>query len=185
VLDRCPRLSLSVASIHRPADYEAVVADVEIRFGPGDGSATASRVLPEILSPVCAPDLLAEAPDGDWRRLPVLAMTGPREGWSKWCARAGCPPMASPVLRFDSFVTALAATRAGAGVLLASLPLIAADLESGAVARLSPVSLEMPEGHWIAWRDRAGVGPDLAALCEAIVDFGRTGAALARSPATP
>lgn len=160
-----PQVGLTVAAIHRPADYEAEKAALEIRFGDGAWPGREARLLlPERLSPVCAPALLATAPEGDWRRLPLLGLAGAREGWSEWCAAAGLPPPPVPRLRFDTLVTALAAARAGAGVLLASLPLAEADLASGALVRLSPRELHAASGHWLVRDRREAPGPAAEAV---------------------
>ncbi len=168
-----PGLRLSVAAVHRPADYDSEQADLEIRFDAGDWSHPVSRryaarrpvpLLPEVLSPVCTPELKARAPAGDWTALPRLALTGARQGWSEWHALARIPPPAPGDLRFDSLITALAAAKAGAGVLLTSLRLTQSDLDSGALVRLSPIELNMPAGHWLLAGAGRAATPDVAAL---------------------
>jgi len=106
----------------------------------------------EALAPVAAPALRAAAPEGDWTRLPALALTGPRSGWSAWSRLAGVAPPSRIVARFDSFLPALEAARAGVGTLLASLPLAREALVAGAVERLSDVVLPVAGGHWITYR---------------------------------
>ena len=55
------------------------------------------------------------------------------------------------MLRFDSMIIALNAARAGAGVLLASLPLARADLAEGSLITLSDRHLAMTGGYWLTW----------------------------------
>jgi LysR family glycine cleavage system transcriptional activator len=64
------------------------------------------------------------------------------------------PPMKVPMLRFDTFVQALRAAEAGAGVLLASLPLCAASIADGKLMALPGRALTMEAGYWITWQDR-------------------------------
>lgn len=115
---------------------------IHIRYGngPWPGYRTA-RLFDEELAPVAHPDLA----QGNWREKPRIALSGPRLGWSDW----GATPDPTPHLRFDSFIAALAAAEAGAGVLLASMPLAAASLATGRVVRLDAHSLRPAESYWL------------------------------------
>jgi DNA-binding transcriptional LysR family regulator len=125
------------------------------------------------LSPVCAPALLKT--EADWTRLPAIASSGARVGWSEWCSLAGLPPPGPPGLRFDSFVSALEAAKAGAGVLLASLPLADGILREGVLKRLSPVELRTSAGHWLV-RDSGRLGPgDADLVWRWLIDRARNG----------
>ncbi|WP_311946653.1 LysR substrate-binding domain-containing protein [Halomonas piscis] len=142
------RINLSIVSIQRPVDYTVEDADLEIRYGNGPWPGTeATLLLEDVLVPVCAP-ALANSTD-DWRNLPVIALAGARAGWSDWCAHAGIAPLSSPVLRFDSFILALEAAKAGGGLLLAPLSLIRATLREGELVRLSDIELRTESGHWL------------------------------------
>lgn len=151
-----PGIAVTVASVYRPVDYETVGADIEIRFGEGDWpQRTALPLMAEELSPVAAPGLLASAADDDWTQLPAIAVTGPRAGWTAWSRVAGVAPPSRIVIRFDSFLPALEAARAGAGMLLASLPLAHGALGAGDVQRLSEVVLTVSGGHWVTYAPEA------------------------------
>ncbi len=160
-----PQLQVSVATVHRPADYAAADADFEIRFGAGDWPGRrAVRLYDEILAPALAPALLdGGAPD--WRDLPQIAVSGPRDGWREWAAATGVAPPRPPFLRFDSFAPALAAAIDGAGVLLASLALARPALAAGRLVRLPERPLRMERGYWISW----AAGRTAVAEHEAIV----------------
>lgn len=150
-----PQTRVTLSSVYRPADYETIGADLEVRFGNGDWEGKVARHLEaEALVPVCTPELLRRAPKGDWAKLPVLAMSGPREGWSDWAALAGVTNPGPPGLVFDSFILALEAAKEGAGVLLASLPLTRPLLDAGSLVQISPIVLTMSAGHWLV-RDAA------------------------------
>ncbi|WP_282605363.1 LysR family transcriptional regulator [Pelagibius sp. Alg239-R121] len=151
-----PGIRVAVSSVYRPVDYETIGADLEIRFGSGTWDGKHARHLEtESLAPVCTPELLAQAPEGDWMQLPVLGMSGPRSGWHDWTDLAGTAHPGSSSLLFDSFILALEAAKDGAGVLLASLPLTQSLLDAGRLVQLSPVVLTMSAGHWLV-RDAAG-----------------------------
>lgn len=121
---------------------------VRIRYGAGGWKEPFQTPLyAEALAPVAAPALLARATD--WRQLPRLGLTGPRAGWKEWPANAGGPGLPAPGLRFDSFAAALAAARAGVGVLLASLPLTAPEIAAGRLVQLDDTILRPRETYWI------------------------------------
>lgn len=145
---RHPNTNLSIVSIQRPVDYTVEDADLEIRYGNGPWPGTeATLLLEDVLVPVCTPSLIQSA--DSWRELPVIALSGARAGWSEWCAHAGMAPLASPALRFDSFILALEAARAGAGILLAPLALIQTALKNNELVRLSDIELRTESGHWL------------------------------------
>ncbi|MGC8119557.1 LysR substrate-binding domain-containing protein [Marinobacter sp. VGCF2001] len=156
---RSHRINLSIATINRPVDYEMENADLEIHYGDGAWPGVERKlILEERLSPVCAPALLDTV--SHWRQLPVIGLAGARAGWSEWCAAAGVAPLATPVFRFDSFVLALEAAQAGAGILLASLPLVESQLRAGTLVRLSDVELRPKTGHWLTRDHRKPVKPE-------------------------
>lgn len=157
------RLNISIATINRPVDYEMENADLEIHYGDGNWPGIERGLLvEERLSPVCAPALLQH--EDDWTRLPVIGLAGARAGWSDWCELANIPPLAPPVYRFDSFILALETAKAGAGVMLASLPLIETALRQGHLVRLSDVELLTRSGHWLTRDQSKPASPEIDAV---------------------
>lgn len=145
-----PGLEISLSSIHRSLDYAATDTDYQVRFGTGDWTGyEAALMYHETLVPACAPALLKNG--ADWRSLPTLAVKGPRDGWADWADAVGEPLVKTPHLRFDSFITALEAAKAGAGLLLASLPLAHSALTSGTLVGLSDQNHVMAAGAWLIW----------------------------------
>ena len=145
-----PQLQIAVATVNRPADYAAAGADFEVRFGAGNWpERRAVRLYDEVLAPAAAPRLLER--DRDWRQLPQIAVSGPRDGWAEWAAATGAAPPRPPFLRFDSFAPACAAAVAGGGVLLASLALAAPALAAGQLLRLPEPELRMNRSYWLTW----------------------------------
>lgn len=120
---------------------------VRIRYGAGDWPVSYwAPLYDEMLSPVAAPSLLEQ---GGWQELPRLSVAGPRPGWGQWSERMGTPSTPVPKLRFDTFCAGVAAARAGLGVLLASLPLVEADLTSGALVRVTDQVMAHHETYWL------------------------------------
>ena len=134
------RLGFSFSTMVLEKDFDKGGIQVRYGSGPWDGF-RAARLFEEALAPVAHPDLA----QGDWQAQPRIALAGPRPGWAEWGAITG----PAPQLRFDSFVSALSAAEAGAGVLLASLPLAAASLDAGRVVRLEPRCLKPAASYWM------------------------------------
>ncbi|ESY77917.1 LysR family transcriptional regulator [Mesorhizobium sp. LNHC221B00] len=142
-----PRIQLDLVTIHRPTDYDLPGSALDIRFGNGAfPGREADRLTAERLVPVAAPALAADA---DWTSLPLLLVAGAREMWAEWFAAAGLAGHLQRSHRFDSFVAAMEAASAGAGVLLGSRPLIDAALDSGTLVRLSDFELSSSSGHFL------------------------------------
>ena len=151
LLRELPNLQISLTTIQRTADYASANADLDVRFGDGVWpDRHARKLFDEILAPVAAPALLEEGGE-DWRRLPQIALSGPRDGWLDWAATADAPPPKPPSLRFDTFAQALMAAISGAGVLLGSLELIAGEIRRGRLVRLPEPSTRMDDAHWMTW----------------------------------
>ncbi|HKQ95528.1 MAG TPA: LysR substrate-binding domain-containing protein, partial [Aestuariivirgaceae bacterium] len=117
-------------------------------------------VTEERLVPVASPRLHAAVAPGDaWTSLPRLSLSGGREMWSQWFAFAGLLPAIGPTHRFDSFIAAMAAASAGAGVLLGSRPLVDGALATGELVRLSDRELPSASGHFLTYADDARLSP--------------------------
>lgn len=146
-------LAIDITTMHTPEAYEATEAVFDIRFGLGDWPGrTAYRLTTERLTPVAAPAALKgrTKPAADiWERLPLLAVHGAREMWPDWFALAGEPPRGMARYRFDSFIAAMAAAEAGAGILLGSRPLIDGALRRKSLVALSRFELPSTAGHFL------------------------------------
>lgn len=135
------RLEFSFSTMVLEEDFDKG-SGIHIRYGNGLWPGyRAIKLFEEELSPVAHRDHA----QGDWRKKPRIALSGPRLGWADW----GAPADVAPYVRFDSFIAALVAAERGAGVLLASLPLAAEALAAGRVVRLEPDSLRPRESYWL------------------------------------
>ncbi len=147
-LQRVARRQLAIQTLVLGAHDAAVDEVIRIRYGAGDWPHVHKlRLYAEQIAPVASPDLVQGG--GAWTEWPRIACSGPRPGWNDWASRFGIPTIPVPVLRFDTFVSALGAARAGSGVLLGSLPLCAADLAAGRLVRLGDAVLPHHESYWI------------------------------------
>lgn len=179
ILSRClpalsrdlPFLQLQIETIHRPADYADGFDGLDIRFGDGAfAGRTALRLTTESLLPVAAPDLAAAS---DWTALPLLGVVGARGMWRDWFAAAGLVPPLRTAHRFDTFVAAFEAARAGAGVLLGSRPLVDAALAQGSLVALSGVALHHGHGHFLTAPAGRSPGRAEAEFRQWLADFAR------------
>lgn len=131
---------------------------IRIRYGTGDAPHPfRHRLYGEKIAPVASPDFISRMTKEhgpDWTLWPRISCSGARPGWREWSAAFGTATTPLPQMRFDTFLPALGAARAGLGVLLGSLPLCRADLESGQLQRLTDAHLPHHASYWVL------AGPD-------------------------
>ena len=137
------RIKTMIVSKGQASDDDAL----RIRYGSGDWEGVYKHPLyDEVLAPVAAPQLPTSA---DWQDSPRIAVSGPRPDWQRWCEHTGASSTPVPHLQFDTFSSALAAARAGLGVLLASLPLVQSDLKQKRLQKVSEQVLPHHETYWL------------------------------------
>lgn len=143
---------------------------IRIRYGTGDWPHPyRARLYAEEICPVAAPSLAVGA--GHWTAWPRIACAGQRPGWHAWATEFGIPTTPLPDLRFDTHLSALGAAKAGLGVFLASLPLCAEALSTGALVRLHPASLSYHESYWMLASPQAVSRDQWQAITTAIIDI--------------
>lgn len=126
---------------------------VRIRYGTGDWPhPNRIRLYEEEIAPLAAPSLAGRS--DHWTHWPRIACAGARPDWNAWARQFAVPATPVPELRFDTHLSAIAAARAGLGVVLGSLPLCAGALDSGELVRVDGQSLHHHETYWmLAGRD--------------------------------
>ncbi|AKI00064.1 transcriptional regulator, LysR family [Hoeflea sp. IMCC20628] len=147
-LENKPKFQISMTTMIIEPDFAKANASIEIRYireSRPEGRAT--RLYRESLVPLAAPTLLEGGIP--WWKLPRIAVSGPRPGWQEWAVQTGVAATSVPIFRFDNYVSAHAAAKAGLGVVLGSLPLSGQDLESGNLVRLSDKVLTPDAGYWM------------------------------------
>lgn len=118
-------------------DPTAGDADLCVRVGPGKWpNVTVERMAPQVIFPVCAPDLAARLTDhADLARVPVIRETRATFDWPDWLAAEGRPevvPGDGPV--FNDAMLCLDAAISGEGVFLTFESLAADALAMGRLA---------------------------------------------------
>lgn len=150
---------LSVQTMVLGTQDAALDDTIRIRYGAGGWPHDHKlQLFDEQIAPLASPELAQRG--GHWTEWPRIACSGPRPGWNDWASRFDIPTTLAPHLRFDTFVSALGAARAGMGVLLGSLPLCTAELAAGRLVRLGDEVWEHHESYWII------AGPDAVAHAE-------------------
>lgn len=154
-LNHTANYQISITTINIEGDFAKTNAAIEVRYGRGHWPGVQSvRLYPETLSPVAAPALLKKA--GRWQDLPLIAVSGPRAGWQEWAAQNEDASLPIPQFRFDTFSNALAAAKAGVGVMLGSLPLCAAELETGVLRQVSKQVMKPDASYYLIRKARLG-----------------------------
>ena len=168
-------LASSSATVDHPGDSRALDALEEaggdsagalvVLYGSGGYDparfAVDDLMTPDFL-PVCAPGLATPAAPlatpADLLRHVLLhddtfsgsAADGPAWGWAQWLAAAGvAAPLTLGGRRFSNAILAVEAACAGQGVALASRPLVAAQLASGALVQPFDIALRSPFGYYL------------------------------------
>ncbi|WP_170308652.1 LysR substrate-binding domain-containing protein [Ancylobacter pratisalsi] len=140
---RHPGWDLRLHASDEPVDLMAGEADVAIRYGRGPfPGLTALPVLTEGFAPVCSVHLPIRRPQ-DLTGATLLHIRGLHStleavlpSWSAWARKAGLRMLDTEGgISFSDETSAIQAVIAGHGVALLSLPLVAAELASGALVQ--------------------------------------------------
>jgi LysR family transcriptional regulator, glycine cleavage system transcriptional activator len=145
--------------------------DAAIVQGRGDWpDVEAVHLMPELLTPVCSPELAArlEAP-ADVSALPLLHCER-LNGWPRWLDAAGVAGIASHRgSTFDTLELALAAATRGQGVALGDLNLVRESLAEGAL--VAPFELVLNQGlsYYLVYPPHRTRLPNIRALRELLL----------------
>jgi len=132
-------LTLSVSISSAPIDFERENLDFVIRLGDGHWPGeSADRLIPNLLTPVCSPDLVKKGGRlksiVDLRRHVLLHSNRPeREGdWNDWLRARGIDGLKGFHCRyFETSEVCYQAALLGQGVAMAQIALVDQDLKSG------------------------------------------------------
>ncbi|NVK32160.1 MAG: LysR family transcriptional regulator [Gammaproteobacteria bacterium] len=129
----------------RASDAEA--SDLSIRYGYARSNHYAHPLFSERLAPVASATLLAQ--HSEWRDAPAISITGPRKGWHEWALSSGESLPSQLQIKCDSMATAIDLALTGAGVALASLPLVAQFLKDGSLKQVHDGVLCTNDQFWL------------------------------------
>lgn len=138
---------IRISTTKQLVDFHRDDVDVALRYGRGGWRGVyAERLFQPREFPVCAPSLLEGAKalrePKDLEHFPLLHDMGFRN-WAQWLSAAGAPEIDSRKgLVLEDMNVALQAAIEGQGVVLASMPLVHADLRAGRLVR--PFTVDIP-----------------------------------------
>ncbi len=161
-----PDLSIELEIVESEAPEQVAGLDVRLLWVPTAelrATSTQRPLFQERVFPVCHPALLP--PDfvlGDSSVLRELTLlhkgppgraTSAEWSWSTWLDRLGLPPRTRESLRFAAIGPAVAAARAGAGVVLARSLLLRDALADGGLVRILPPEQDLysTKAYVIRW----------------------------------
>jgi LysR family glycine cleavage system transcriptional activator len=163
-----PGIDLHLHASEAPVDLADGSADAAIRYGRGNWPGLHSEpLLHSHFAPVASPRLKLRKPADlptqtllhfDWRQRRRDTPT-----WKRWSEQAGIALEISGGLRFSDESHAIQAAIAGQGVALLGLPLVAAELASGALVQPFGPVLQGDGYHFVTRPERAQQ-PEITAL---------------------
>jgi LysR family glycine cleavage system transcriptional activator len=142
--------------------------DAAIHFGHEDWPGVHYMpLMPEIVVPVCAPDL-GGAPFSDPKTLldhPLLHLETRPRAWSRWFDTVGNPCDPPHGMMFDQFATMAQAALHGLGIAL--LPTFVAEpyLKDGQLILASDKTTESIGSYYLVWPEDRPAPPPLVAFC--------------------
>lgn len=159
LLAQQPGLRIRLLSTIWPDDFNASIADVEIRFGSKKQvGAGARRLRPDRLIAVAAPKAAVSLEKG-----PLIEAVGTAQGWRDWAAASKATLPDDTTIQVDSYGLALDMARCGAGVALTSSLLAADPLAKGGVVQVNPVAIEGEDGYFIATNPKSSLAQSFEA----------------------
>lgn len=145
--------------------------DAAILQGRGDWpDVEAVKIMPELLTPVCSPELAATLSSPlDLANSPLLHCD-PTWGWSRWLERAGVGHIPSHRGQtFDTLELALSAATRGQGVALGDLNLVKESLADGILVAPFETLLDQGVAYYLVYPPQRSHLPKIRALSEWLI----------------
>lgn len=141
-----PDIEISVSSAIKPAEFDYGAIDVGIQYmQESPPSLAAEVILPDIIQPVCSPELLAGSTHAhpsrsDLRRCTLLRSRYRRLDWQEWCEISGEFAIEPPThMTFKGSELAYQAAIDGLGIVVAQRLLVENEISRGNL--VTPFSL--------------------------------------------
>ena len=162
-----PEVTVNLATRLAPFDFRTSTFDAAIHFGREDWpGADFLPLMPEMVVPVCAPDLFGgNVPDpAALLTCDLLHLDTRPRGWARWFRAVGVEAEPAPGMMFDQFSTMAQAAIHGLGVAL--LPTFFAQpyLDSGQLTLASERTTESIGSYYLVWPSDRAEEPALAAF---------------------
>ncbi len=157
--ERHPDIRIEPILSFEYVDLEKSGFDAAVRYGAGGWDGPSTLIYRDLLGPVCAPQLVVHCKTpmsvNDILELPLACARNWRDDWDEWANAAGAKSgrdlrpaeHESRAFMFDAALT-------GQAVILADTRMTAADEMAGRLVRLSPITVERPQGIHVVTRKR-------------------------------
>lgn len=169
-----------------PRGLDRPDVDLRVRYGSGDWpDELAAKLYDDRIYPVASPAFAKAYPVNslsELASLPLLSVEGPDWSWTTWTEflrEVGHPDRRVNVRRFNSYVIALQAARAGQGVALGWSVLVEPLIEAGTLVRVSDAEIAAPDSNFVTWSARRPLSPQAALLKDWLVSLGSLSSAQA------
>ncbi|RTL23014.1 MAG: LysR family transcriptional regulator [Burkholderiales bacterium] len=151
-----PRIDLRVAASNQVLRLREEGIDLAIRYGAAqDMGEGAVELFTEAVVPVVHPSLRERLGDALWRRATYLEYDEPRTPWLQWSETLKALKLPRPrsMLRLNHYDQVVQACLAGQGVALGRLPLVASQLDDGALVALREPREIPGRRYWLVIAD--------------------------------
>lgn len=153
---RYPRLNIRLSSTVKPIDFTREAVDVAVQLGTGGWAGTHSKLLlPDVIQPVCSPDLAASLAGrhvSDLRKRPLLHSYYRRRDWQDWLNAndgGGVDPARGMV--FESSVLTYQAASEGLGIAIGQTLLLKDEIASGRLVPLFTPMVRQDLAYHAVW----------------------------------
>ena len=134
----------------------------------------ATRLMPDVVVPVCSPALLGDAltlEPAELASLPLLLQSTRPNAWRQWFEATGVPQASAPSgPRFEHFSMTTAAAACGMGVALVPRLLVQAELERGELVVACDHALPEDRAVYLVQPQRDDERPALSTFTQWLVD---------------
>lgn len=177
---RHPTISVLIESSPDIVDLTRSDADIAIRYGvPADPALVSDRIFNDRVFPVCAPALADRLADGqsldDLKSVPLIHFDLTLQPWAvttqkwflwrNWLDHFGAAHVATDTgLHFSDYGQSVQAAVAGQGVVLASGPILNAQLAAGVLVAPFSEHVVLDVGYDVVTTPEAAARPEVAAF---------------------
>lgn len=166
-----PDITVDHVISDQPRGLDRPDLDLRLRYGDGEWpDETAAKLHDDVIFPVASPAFAKAYPAGsltELMQLQLLSVEGIDWTWTTWShfLRAfGHSDRSANVRRFNSYVIALQAARAGQGVALGWGKLVAPLIEAGSLVQVTDATIPAPQSYFVTWSARRPLGAEAAAV---------------------
>ncbi len=174
-----PDVDVRVATHHAwLPDFERSDVDAAVVQGAGVWAGVeAVALMPEVLTPVCAPQLAARLGSAaDLVTLPLLHCD-PLDAWPRWLGAAGVDSKdARRGQAFDTLELALAAATRGQGVAIGDLNLVRESLRDGILVAPFKLTIEQGLSYYLVYPPERAQQPKIRILRQWLIAAAQMGA---------